>query len=312
MKFDSEIKEIFESSAKTIAKILLGIDIIKIKTLPTEVQEKLIADFVGEIETPQGKFLLHIEFQSSNDDFMPQRMLNYAISLYRKYLKKHPQKQSLPPIQILVYIGQDKLRMKNFFSLKTEFTETFHRFEIIDLSQIDAEKFLESDDPDVFILSILGKTQNRIEVIRKITEKLKKLNLDESKLLKYIYRIDILSELRSVEKEALESMPVELKIDVTRLLGYKQGKKEGKEEGIKEGIERGLREGLYTAIALDLQIKFGKKALSLMSKIRKISDIQKLKKLKKEIIKAKNLNEFSKKIYHANSNNKLTNNNKPY
>ena len=57
-----------------------------------------------------------------------------------------------------------------------------------------------------------------------------------------------------------------------------------------------MREGLYSAIALGLELRFGKKGLRLMKKIREISDINRLKELKKEIIKAKSLEDFSKRI----------------
>ena len=119
---------------------------------------------------------------------------------------------------------------------------------------------------------------------------------------KYIHRIEVLSELRGIGKEEIREMPIE--IDITKLWGYKEGKeaglKEGKEaglkEGLKEGKEAGLREGLYSAIALGLELRFGKKGLRLMKKIREISDIGRLKELKKEIIKAKSLKEFSKRL----------------
>jgi len=282
VRFDTEIKGIFESAAKAVVKLVLKVDILEIKPAGTEIQELLRADFVGIIRTHKGSFLLHIEFQTSNDETMPQRMLQYAIALYRKY--------KLPLIQIVIYIGKEKLRMKNVFSLKTDFTEIYHRFEIIDISEIEAESFLESDEPDVFILSILGKTGDRVGVLRRVIEKLKELNLGEERILKYIHRIEVLSELRGIGKEEISEMPIE--IDITKLWGYK----EGREAGLKEGRETGLREGLYSAIALGLELRFGKKGLRLMKKIREISDIDRLKELKKEIIKAKNLKEFSERL----------------
>ncbi|MCS7214395.1 MAG: hypothetical protein NZ927_09310 [Candidatus Calescibacterium sp.] len=45
--------------------------------------------------------------------------------------------------------------------------------EIIDLKEVEAERFLESDNPDVYLLGILGKTQNISEVVRKIVQKLR-------------------------------------------------------------------------------------------------------------------------------------------
>ena len=290
MRFDTEIKGIFESAAKAVVKLVLKVDILEIKPAGTEIQELLRADFVGIIKTHKGSFLVHIEFQTSNYETRPQGMLQYAIALYRKY--------KLPLIQIVIYIGKEKLRMKNVFSLKTDFTEIYHRFEIIDISEIEAESFLESDEPDVFILSILGKTGDRVGVLRRVIEKLKELNLGEERILKYIHRIEVLSELRGIGKEEISEMPIE--IDITKLWGYKEGReaglKEGKEAGLKEGREIGLREGLYSAIALGLELRFGKNGLRLMKKIREISDIDRLKELKKEIIKAKSLKEFSKRI----------------
>src|SRR5271165_4381632 len=51
--------------------------------------------------------LLHIELQSANDRNMPFRMAEYALAITRRYGEY--------PVQLLIYVGNAKLRMKPEF-----------------------------------------------------------------------------------------------------------------------------------------------------------------------------------------------------
>src|SRR5919199_243738 len=56
------------------------------KQLPYELDsENIYADALLEVSLNREKMLLHIEFQSSNDDFMGERLLEYNVLASRKY-----------------------------------------------------------------------------------------------------------------------------------------------------------------------------------------------------------------------------------
>ncbi|MDW8087761.1 MAG: hypothetical protein RMJ45_07250, partial [Candidatus Calescibacterium sp.] len=61
---------------------------------------------------------------------------------------------------------------------------------------------------------------------------------------------------------------------------------------IREGVKKGLKEALVSVI----QVKFGKISKSIKKEIMEIDDVDKLRFLKREIMKAKTLKEFEKKL----------------
>ncbi|MDW8086504.1 MAG: hypothetical protein RMJ45_00765, partial [Candidatus Calescibacterium sp.] len=75
---------------------------------------------------------------------------------------------------------------------------------------------------------------------------------------------------------------------------------EGKQKGLEEGIQKGRKEGLKEALLFAIRIKFGKISRSIKKEIIHIDDVDKLRLLKKEVIKARTLKEFEKKIKSVN------------
>ncbi len=66
------------------------------------------------------------------------------------------------------------------------------------------------------------------------------------------------------------------------------------------GIEKGVRQGLLEAIELGLELKFGADALSLMSEISQIDDIEKLRSIKEGIKTVASIEELQQ-IYQPNA-----------
>ncbi len=66
-----------------------------------------IADFLVEFENEE---IFYLEIQSVNDKTMPWRMLFYALLIEEKYKKF--------PMQVVLYVGNEKLRMQNFYKRK--------------------------------------------------------------------------------------------------------------------------------------------------------------------------------------------------
>ena len=66
------------------------------------------------------------------------------------------------------------------------------------------------------------------------------------------------------------------------------------------GIEKGIRQGLLEAIELGLELKFGADALSLMSEISSVDDIEKLRAIKDGIKTVASIEELQQ-IYRPNA-----------
>ncbi len=305
-KFVPVFKEIIFNAGRSIFEILFGEGIEDFVPLPFEFPkiERKIADFVAKVKIGGHERILHFEFQTYNDPDIPFRMLRYKAELMRIY--------KLPVIQVLLYIGREKLNMHSSIYDKSELSEINFRFTIVDISNYEPEIFLRSDIPEAFILSLLCKIPEGSEriVMREIISRIRKKVLKE-KIDYYILFVEIFSELRGM-KEVFEEEVKEmgLDIDYRKSFLYRKGLEEGIERGIKEGIKEGIkkgikegkeagmregmREGLYEAISVALELKFGKRGLYLMSRVRRIEDILKLKYLKRELVKAKSLEEFKK------------------
>ncbi|MDW8087348.1 MAG: Rpn family recombination-promoting nuclease/putative transposase, partial [Candidatus Calescibacterium sp.] len=198
MRYDREIKRTFEKVALGVLRIL-GYEIVEIKPIPLEMQfGKLVADFLAIVKLKDGtEFILHIEFQTKNDPDMPKRMLGYFYVVISRY--------NLPVKQIVIYLGKEELRMSNRIEMRNVGTSILYEYEIIDIKNVEAEKFLESDNPDVYLLGILGKTQNISEVIKKIISRLResfeKGEISKHDLLEYINRLGVFGELRDIRED---------------------------------------------------------------------------------------------------------------
>ncbi|MCX7734599.1 MAG: hypothetical protein N2254_07575 [bacterium] len=295
MRYDYSIKTTFEKVALGVLRVL-GYEFVEIKPISVEMQlGRLVADFLAIVKLKDGtEFILHIEFQTKNDPDMPKRMLGYFYVIVSRY--------DLPLRQIVIYLGREELRMKNKIEMKNEDTSIFYEYRIIDLKNVEADKFLESDAPDVYLLGVLGKTQNVSEIIKKIITRLResfeKREISNHNLLEYINRLGVFAELRDIREDLRREVEKALiDIDITKTWLYQEGKQEGLEEGIQQGIKKGLRE----ALLLDIRIKFGKISKSIKKEIMRIDDVNKLRLLKKEVIKSKTLKEFEKKLKSINN-----------
>jgi len=104
---DIALKDIFEEVPHRLSKILSPAPIKEL--LPTALPStELRVDFLARLEDES---ILHMEFQSFNDTNMPWRMLRYYTAIAEKY-KTYNIKQ------LVVYVGNEKLRMKSYLKIK--------------------------------------------------------------------------------------------------------------------------------------------------------------------------------------------------
>jgi len=243
---DIALKDIFEEVPHRLSKILSPAPIKEL--LPTALPStELRVDFLARLEDES---ILHMEFQSFNDTNMPWRMLRYYTAIAEKY-KTHNIKQ------LVVYVGNEKLRMKSFLKIKN----LVFKYEILDIRQIDCKLLLESPDPMDRLLACLCKVEDEVYLIEKLIKTMEGMNEEERKdyLLKALTLTELRPNLRIRLTEEVKPMPIvvrpediklpkkKLRKDVLYRLGLEEGKQIGLEEGRKEGevigIEKGRKEG---------------------------------------------------------------------
>jgi len=253
---DIALKDIFEEIPHRLSKILAPAPIKEL--LPTNFPStELRVDFLARLEDES---ILHMEFQSFNDTNMPWRMLRYYTAIAEKY-KTHNIKQ------LVVYVGNEKLRMKSSFKIKN----LVFKYEILDIRQIDCKVLLESPDPMDRLLACLCKVEDEVYLIEKLIKTMEGMNEEERKdyLLKALTLTELRPNLRIRLTEEVKPMPIvvrpediklskkKLRKDVLYRLGLEEGKQIGLEEGRKEGeiigIEKGKQIGLEEGKQIGLE-----------------------------------------------------------
>nr|VFK71480.1 MAG: hypothetical protein BECKUNK1418H_GA0071006_106814 [Candidatus Kentron sp. UNK] len=216
------------------------------------------ADLVVKLRDRNGKpFLLHIEIQNNNDDHMPARMMRYLTDVLLAY-------PGLPVRQYLIYIGAEKLNMRNGF----DGPDFHYRYDLVDMRAVGCEYLIKKDTPEALVLSILCDFGDRDpqEVVDYIYTRLRELLGDNSKRLREcIDMLHILSVNRDLDRQIEEAEKMLTQIDMTRIpsyrIGMEKGRLEGMEKGRLEGMEKGRLEGMEKGrtefLAWQLGQKFG-------------------------------------------------------
>ncbi|WPM31704.1 hypothetical protein IAE16_07720 [Hydrogenobacter sp. T-2] len=213
--------------------------------MPTSLPStELRVDFLAKLEDES---ILHMEFQSFNDANMPWRMLRYYTAIAEKY-KTYNIKQ------LVVYVGNKKLRMKTSLKIKN----LVFRYEILDIRQIDCRVLLESPDPMDRLLACLCKVEDEVYLIEKLIKTMESMNEEERKdyLLKALTLTELRPNLRIRLTEEVKHMPIvvrpeDIKLPKRKLkkdILYRLGLEEGKQIGHEEGFIKALQDTVLTLI----------------------------------------------------------------
>lgn len=265
--YDKIIKENITSIFLPLSENFFGIKIIKSKDLPEKLQttHEREPDFIKKIWTDKKEtFILHIEFQTSDEKEMVYRMAEYKAILQRKF--------KLPVKQFVIYLGTRKPKMKTELNAD----EVIKGFQLTNIREMDAYRVLESEIPEEIMLAILGNygEHETEQIINKIIDRLQQFTTDQIVLQRYFQQLLVLSRLRKLEvqtKKQIEGMPITYNIKTDGLYkeGIKDGKREGKIEGIKEGKKETIIEMLKDPSMSEEKIaKFTKTSLAFVRKIR--------------------------------------------
>ena len=155
--FDVSIKTILQTLVKSPSlKAILNLDIdtTKIRILPdsltTPTELRVDCIFTDDIN------LFLFEIQAQNDIDFARRNLLYLANAHYKY--------NLPIIQVLIYVGAEKLNMaKSIKMAKLDYS-----FTIVDLSRLNSSLFLSQDDITVKLLSVLTRDGTQVESLKSL------------------------------------------------------------------------------------------------------------------------------------------------
>jgi hypothetical protein len=162
-------------------------EIIKEKLQQTKEKE---ADALRIITDPNGqKFILHLEFQVDDYGKMAYRMADYWVLLKSKY--------HLPVRQFIIFIGKGEPKMKTVLSEDGN----YFQFNLINITQFDYLRFLNSNNPEEIILAVLsdfGKEKPEI-ALNNIIQKLSETKTDQTLFKKHLRQLRVLSKLRKLD-----------------------------------------------------------------------------------------------------------------
>ncbi len=195
--FDRVMKDKLQTATQEFACSQLGISPISVTPENTELPRTMgrRIDYLSIIESiREGKLLLHMEYQTTNDPKLHYRMLEYKGILLRKY--------ELPVVQYVLYLGEEPMNMPN------EYTDSQWQchYELQDIRSISAHSLLKSPKPAAVAMALLADYEGEPaeEVISKILKKLQLMVKSPSDFHEYMTRLGVMSKLRNLE-ETLET-----------------------------------------------------------------------------------------------------------
>ncbi|MES2731017.1 MAG: hypothetical protein V4714_04685 [Bacteroidota bacterium] len=239
--YDKIFREVLKDIFPVVAQKLLGIPAGYYQPLPGDLQytSEREADQLWQVTPVQGEpFILHCEFQSTNDKQMLPRMLLYYGFLY--YQKK------LPIYQYVLYVGKEKLQMEAALQARS----LSFSYQLVDLRSFSYQTFLESTHSEEVLLAILADFQGEAEdlIAEKIISKLGELSSGMLELSQRAVQLTRLAILRNLSKTVFNvaqkmAITIDVKEDLFYQLGQEEGIQKGKEEGIQKGKEEGIQKG---------------------------------------------------------------------
>ena len=228
--YDRIVKEDSDSIFDMLMEEKYGVEVKDFQALKEKIPrtlEREVDALYKIITDEEGEKLIHLEYQTKNDDEMVERVQEYNSLIYRKY--------GIPIKNIVVYYGNEKTKMIS--QLPEE--AIFRGFDLICLNEIEAEKFLNSPKPELVILAQLGKyaKEQTDEILDLTIKKLEQLPKYVNNPSRYITKLLLYSQLRNLDTKLttkIKSMPIFTNEMIKDHALYKEGKEEGIKEAQKE------------------------------------------------------------------------------
>ena len=247
-----------------------------------------------------GKFVLHIEFQSSYDADMPQRMMAYYARIVDKY--------QLPVYPVVVYLNEGKGNKK--LNIPDEYVNSIYdedimrfKYRVVKVWEIDPNRIVGNALYGLFPIIPLTNHEatSAEECLESCFNLVQNVDIDDEVLKSDVFVCTgILAGLR-YSKELVKSL---MKVEIMQESVIYQdilneGIEKGREEGIEKGIEKGKDEGMEDSIISVLSTRFDNVSANLADMIHHIKNRSRLNELLKLAVTSKSLSEFEQKMQSA-------------
>ncbi len=260
MTYDNTCKYLAENFSIDFTSWLLGKPLPLTKLEPTELSaEPIRADSLIFLESSE--IILHLEFQTSTDENMPLRMLDYWVRLHRKFPTKKIH-------QTVIYLKptNSALAYQNSFTLD----QTNHQFNIIRLWEQPREALQQYQGLLPFVT--LAQTANPEEALEQVAQQIEIIadkNI-QSNIAAATYIISGLTLSREIIHRLLRTEIMKESVTYQEILleGEAKGEAKGKAEGKAEAAKQIALNMLNSGIAVDLITQFTGLSLEQIQKLQ--------------------------------------------
>jgi len=263
-QFDKIIRENLKEFVDGFITNVLGIKYISLEDETEKIARTLERepDFVFVVKPINGdNYVLHLEFQTTDEQDMHYRMFEYCALLYRIH--------KMPVKQYVIYIGNDAVTQMKTSAQLIDFE---FRYNLISFHNVSYKEMLNSEIAEQVILAIICNYENADahEIVRKIILRLLQLS-DGLKLQKYLRQLRTLARLRNQQDivKTEEQNMIATMFDVNKDPYFI--------EGVEKGIEKGEKFN---------KVKTALKLFKLGMEVSEIKEVTELSELDMKIVKA--------------------------
>ena len=216
-------------------------------------------DLVAELSTGD---VLHIENQSRNDLAMADRMLGYYVAIHEHLGRA--------PIQIVLYYGEEKMRMQNRIARP----ELNFRYTLIDARDLDGESLIRTGNVSDNILAVLTAVRDERVAFRELSKKIRVLpKPQKEKALAAVTTFAGLRNLESIMRQEMQGMlTFEVDLMKNKILGPPLRK--AISEGRAKLRAEGKIEGERLVLARQIERRFGRLSALTTRKLARMSSEQ--------------------------------------
>lgn len=155
-EYDAALKKILTRPGSRLLLALTGCESLRWMNVELHQSRSLRVDLLGEAENGE---LVQIELQSQNEVMWP-RMGEYGFGAARTHGRF--------PRQIVLYVGEKRLRMKSAVAGP----DYFFRFHLVDIRSLETAPLLESPDPGDNVIAMLTRLGRHKATLQQVLGKI--------------------------------------------------------------------------------------------------------------------------------------------
>jgi hypothetical protein len=225
-EYDVALKSILMRPGSALLAELTGLPDLRWLNVELPKVNNRRVDMLGR--SPDGE-LVAIEFQSRNERHFPFRMGEYLFGVGRIYGQL--------PRQIVIYVGDAPLRMKN----RIEGAGLSYEFQMMDIRDLDGERLLASEVLSDNVIAILTRLGGEPGAVRRILKRIAAGRpAERERAFSELLIVACLRKLDGEVKREAKKMPILNDIRDSEVFGgaYREGRVEGQMELLLGLIEK--------------------------------------------------------------------------